>query len=143
MSSAKVGDRVRATYGENVIFGKVASVGNAFVNLDGVNARFYLVRSAWSIEVLAPPIADTYGTVVLDKDNDAWQRGDDGWYMADNDGESWSFDKLQKLAGPLTVLWTPVRAKQDCDAAPAAPSAHFSIDVHGTVHQNVDIALPI
>ena len=92
----------------------------------------------------APPIPDTYGTVVLDKDNDAWQRGDDGWYMASENDSPWSFDKLQKLAGPLTVLWTPdvlhVRAEQDCDAA---PSAHFSIDVHGTVHQNVDIALPI
>ena len=109
VSAVKVGDRVRVTCGGNVNFGLVKFVypSGVVVKVDVDGDPWFFRLSAWTVEVIAPLILDTYGTVVLDQDNDAWQRGDDGWYISDHDGSSWSFDKLQELAGPLTVLWTP------------------------------------
>ena len=111
--SAHKGDRVRATCGESVIVGTVTQANPGGVGVDvkvleSIGSYWYwLPTGAWTVEVIAPPIPDDYGTVVLDKDNGAWQRGVDGWYIAARDNGFWSFDKLQTIAGPVTVLWTP------------------------------------
>ena len=109
MSAVKRGDRVRLTCGESVVTGTVTGVayGGVEVMPDGFSSANYFLLAGWTVEVLPPPIPDTFGTVVLDRDNDAWQCSEDGWYLANDDSDPWSFDKLQKFAGPLTVLWTP------------------------------------
>ena len=102
----KVGDRVRATCGESVVIGTVASQQGEVVEVlvDGDASRFF--RSHWSIEVIAPLIPDVVGTIVRDADGDAWQRASSGWLIISEDGDH-SLNHVQKHYGPLTVLWTP------------------------------------
>ena len=109
MSGVKKGDRVRATCGENVIVGtasaSVFSYG-LYLSLDACQIALYLNTDDWSTEVIAPPIPDVVGTIVRDKNGDAWQRRAFGWYSADQDDRLYSLKSLPRLA-PLTVLWTP------------------------------------
>ena len=113
MSAVKVGDRVRLTCGESVIVG-VCSGGTllhtptVWVTPDGTDVTF-IYNTSWTVEVLAPPIPDVVGTIVRDRDGDAWQRDDDGWRCVDDDSR-YSVEKLQ-FCGPLTVLWTPEATK--------------------------------
>ena len=110
MTAAKVGDRVRATCGESVIVG-VCSGGTllhtptVWVTPDGTDVTF-IYNTSWTVEVLAPPIPDVVGTIVRDKDGDAWQCREGSWYLADNDDIGRSLNDLQ-FYGPLIVLWTP------------------------------------
>ena len=107
MTAVKVGDRVRATCGESVIVGAVERVdnGGCYVNIESGDISLWLYSGDWTVEVLAPPIPDVVGTIVRDRDGDAWQRDDDGWRCVDDDSR-YSVEKLQ-FCGPLTVLWTP------------------------------------
>ena len=108
VTAVKVGDRVRMTLDDNVIVGMVTGLEGAsvFIELAGVSARFYLTCSDWNIEVIAPPIPDVVGTIVRDKDGDAWQRHKGGWYLT-NDTFSSSLYQLELAYGPFTVLYTP------------------------------------
>ena len=111
MSAVKVGDRVRATCGESVIVGTVTHIDVGGVGVDvevpgSARALRYLFPDGWNVEVIAPPIPDVVGTIVRDKDSDAWQRQTFGWYLADRNDRSYSLKSLQRFA-PLTVLWTP------------------------------------
>ena len=115
MSGVKVGDRVRATCGESVIVGTVQHMypHRILVDVDGVNVTgFHVSYSCWSVEALAPPVIVAVGTIVRDKNGDAWQRRPFGWYLADQDDRLYSLMDLPRLA-PLTVLWTP-----DVEATP-------------------------
>ena len=111
MSAVKVGDRVRATCGESVIVGEVDGAypeGTApgfAVAVDGDISR-YFPSDVWTVEVLAPLIPDVVGTIVRDKQNDGWQRGEKVWRCL-NHGCSHTTEILQRTYGPLTVLWTP------------------------------------
>ena len=109
MTAVKVGDRVRATCGESVIVGEVTQFNQSGVLVvidgDGYGSR-WLRQIDWTAEVLAPPIPDVVGTIVRDRDGDAWQRQEYAWYLADDDDSAYSLDRLQIL-GPLIVLWTP------------------------------------
>ena len=109
VSTVKVGDRVRATCGENVIVGTVTWLDDNDLEVD-TGDTFGTIGigrpAAWSIEVIAPPIPDVVGTVVLDKDGDAWQRRENGWYSPDAD-ESFYDIKFVNFYAPLTVLYTP------------------------------------
>ena len=110
MSGVKVGDRVRATCGENVIVGTVTWLDENDLQVDTGDAfgTIGLGRpAAWSIEVIAPPIPDVVGTIVRDKDGDAWERCEGGWYSARPMlYNPYVFADLQEYA-PLEVLWTP------------------------------------
>ena len=110
MSTVKVGDRVRATCGESVIVGTVSSVypRGISVDVDGDEHRYYMVDGmSWTVEVVAPPIPNVAGTIVRDRNGEAWQRRAHGWYMADDGHGDYGLDDLQIRYGPLTVLWTP------------------------------------
>ena len=105
----KVGDRVRAACGESVIIGLVTGLHppeDVQVQPDGYTQSNLLNYAGWTIEVIAPPIPDVVGTIVRDKDGDAWQRRTFGWYLADQDDRLYSLESLRRLA-PFTVLWTP------------------------------------
>ena len=108
VSEVKKGDKVRMTGGESVIVGMVTGLecNSLFLELAGVNTRFYLTCSDWSIEVIAPPIPDVVGTIIRDRDGDAWQRHKSGWYLT-NDTFSSSLYQLELVYGPFTVLYTP------------------------------------
>ena len=107
MSAVKVGDRVRATCGESVIVGTVIMVTglSTRVQIDVVRESMWLMD--WTVEVLAPPIPDVVGTVVLDTDGDAWQRNDEFWRCVSSMYYKYTLADLQFRYGPLTVLWTP------------------------------------
>ena len=106
MSGVKVGDRVRATCGESVIVGEVKYVypDSVSVAVDGNEGMYYVIYGVWTVEVLAPPIPDAVGTIVRDKDGDAWQRGVEGWYSTSEEGGG-TLEWVQRHYGPLTVLW--------------------------------------
>ena len=110
--SAHKGDRVRATCGESVIVGTVTQANPGGVGVDvkvleSIGSYWYwLPTGAWTVEVIAPPIPDVVGTIVRDKDGDAWQRHEAGWYLT-NDTYSFSLYQLESIYAPLTVLWTP------------------------------------
>ena len=109
VSNVKVGDRVRATCGESVIVGEVTGRGDfgITVNVEGTDGhKHWMPTSVWNVEAIAPPIPDIVGTIVRDKNDEAWQRHEVGWYPADNDSDFYDFVYLQDYA-PLTVLWTP------------------------------------
>ena len=108
VSDAKVGDRVRATCGESVIVGTVDDVydDGVSITINGDRSR-YLTSDPWTVEVLAPPIPDVVGTVVLDTDGDAWQRNDEFWRCVSSIYYKYTLADLQFRYGPLTVLWTP------------------------------------
>ena len=58
-------------------------------------------------------VPDVVGTIVRDRDGDAWQRRERTWFMAGSEtAGSYDLDFLQGL-GPLEVLWTP-----DVEATP-------------------------
>ena len=108
VSTVKVGDRVRATCGESVVIGTVASHQGEVVEVlvDGDASRFF--RSHWSIEVIAPPIPDVVGTIVRDKAGDVWQRREKGWYIADDDADFYDINCLdQGSYAPFAVLYAP------------------------------------
>ena len=111
MTAVKVGDRVRATCGGSVIVGEVKHLypSGVHVHVDGEDIdddlRWFAFPT-WTFEVLAPPIPDVVGTIVRDRNGDAWQRREGSWYLADDDDVGRSLDVLQ-IYGPLTVLWTP------------------------------------
>ena len=109
MSTIKVGDKVRATCGESVIIGKVKVllVANAMeVVPDGAFRANILDLKSWRVEVIAPPICETYGAVVVDKEGDAWQRRTDGWRCIDYPGSpGLPTDVLQHHYGPVIVVW--------------------------------------
>ena len=79
----KVGDRVRCTLGESVLVGEVLEsyISSLAVRADGdddeCDTRVYLER--WTVEVLPPPIPDTIGTIVADRNGMAWERYERGW----------------------------------------------------------------
>ena len=108
METVKVGDRVRATCGESVIVGTVADVVPQAIGVrsDG-STRSTVIFDDWTVEVLAPPIPDVVGTVVLDTDGDAWQRNDEFWRCVSSVYYKYTLADLQFRYGPLTVLWTP------------------------------------
>ena len=109
MSSVKVGDRVRATCGESVIIGEAMGHddGGITVSVEGTDGhKHWLATSVWAFEVIAPPVPDVVGTIVRDKDGDAWQRCEDGWHLAGTDPSPLPLDRLRHCA-PFTVLWTP------------------------------------
>ena len=109
MTAVKVGDRVRATCGESVIVGAVTRLDeiNVFVEPAGIGTRLYLRACDWTVEVLVPPIPDVVGTIVRDRDGDAWQCRETGWYLAHDDDIPYSLDYLRNRFGPFDVLWTP------------------------------------
>jgi len=109
MSTVKVGDRVRATCEESVIVGEVKYVypESVSVAVDGDEGMYYVSDGVWTVEVLAPPIPDVVGTVVLDTDGDAWQRNDEFWRCVSSMYYKYTLADLQFRYGPLTVLWTP------------------------------------
>ena len=105
----KVGDRVRATCGESVIVGTVKGREEGWISvaLDGDgDYRRFLALDQWTVEILPPPIPDVVGTIVRDRDGDAWQRYDDSWWCIGT-SYRYSLAEVQKRYGPLTVLWTP------------------------------------
>ena len=51
-------------------------------------------------------VPDVVGTIVRDRDGDAWQRRERTWFMAGSETDSYDRNFLQGL-GPLEVLWTP------------------------------------
>ena len=109
VSGVKVGDRVRATCGENVIVGTVTYLDEGDLEVDTGDAfgTIGVGRPAdWNIEVIAPPISEVVGTIVRDADGDTWQRASSGWLIISEDGD-YGLDHVQKHYGPLTVLWTP------------------------------------
>ena len=110
MSTVKVGDRVRATCGESVIAGIVERIdsGGCYVNLTSCDISLWLYGADWTVEVLAPPIPDNRGTVVLDRYDSAWQRWASGWQAIGGDkSDMRTLPQLMFGFGPLTVLWTP------------------------------------
>ena len=118
----KVGDRVRATCGESVIVGTVATVLSAefSVIVDGDAARHesrYFLYADWIAEILPPPVPDVVGTIVRDRDGDAWQRYDDSWWCIGT-SYRYSLAEVQKRYGPLTVLWTPEVTPWQPDGTP-------------------------
>ena len=107
--NVKVGDRVRATCGESVIIGLVTGLHppeDVQVQPDGYTQSNLLNYAGWSIQVIAPLIPDVVGTIVRDKDGDAWQRQATGWYLT-NDTYPLSLYQMECVYAPLTVLWTP------------------------------------
>ena len=109
MSGVKVGDRVRARCGESVIIGVVKDKVSYGVSIlpDGNTRLNQCLFDGWTIEVIAPPIPDIVGTIVRDKDGDAWERCEGGWYSARPMlYNPYVFADLQEYA-PLEVLWTP------------------------------------
>ena len=62
---------------------------------DGDDNLYYLVDGVWTVEVIAPLISDVVGTIVRDKDGDAWQRQERGWYMT-NDYNPFPLDHVQR-----------------------------------------------
>ena len=108
MSGVKNGDRVRMTLGENALVGTADLVtpSGLYLSLDACQVALYLSIDDWSTEVIAPPIPDVVGTIVRDKNGDAWQRRTFGWYLADQNDRLYSLEDLQRFAS-LTVLWTP------------------------------------
>ena len=110
VSDAKVGDRARATCGESVVVGEVTKVyeSGVLVVIDGDRyGSRWINQLDWTVEVLAPPIPDVVGTVVLDTDGDAWQRDDEFWRCVSSVYYKYTLADLQFRYGPLTVLWTP------------------------------------
>ena len=109
MSTIKVGDRVRATCGESILVGTATDINVGGVGVEvlcgGGNCRYWL-PAGWTFEVIAPLIPDVVGTIVRDRDGDAWQRRERAWFMAGSETDSYDLDFLQGL-GPLEVLWTP------------------------------------
>ena len=109
MTAVNEGDRVRLTCGESVIVG-VCNRGTSYspslwVTPDGTDVTF-IYDTSWAAEVLPPPIPDVVGTIVRDKQNDGWQRGEKVWRCL-NHGCSDTTEILQRTYGPMTVLWTP------------------------------------
>ena len=107
MSTVKDGDRVRATCGESVIVGTVATAVDKglVIDVDGSTDVYFSFR-AWTIEVIAPPIPDVVGTIVRDRDGDAWQC-DGTWWRRTGSSIAYRLMEANDLSGPLTVLWTP------------------------------------
>ena len=85
-------------------FGQYLTCTAPFGHLD--NHKITWQQTPRRVEVIAPPIPDIVGTIVRDKDGDAWQRHEAGWYSA-GAMSSRSIDELHDDYGPLTVLWTP------------------------------------
>ena len=111
-NTIKVGDEVRATYGNSVIVGKVArfDAGGITVSVEGTDGhRHWLSTSVWTVEVIAPPIPDVVGTIVRDVAGDAWQRCEDGWHATNADHDVYDLKYLHDDYGPLEVLWTPAQ----------------------------------
>ena len=108
MTAVKVGDRVRATCGENVIVGVVerADDGGCYVKFESCSIALWLFSGDWTVEVLAPSVPDVVGTIVTDRLGAAWQRDASGWKQV---GRSGPLSLGHTLAdyGPLFVLWTP------------------------------------
>ena len=107
MSGVKNGDRVRMTLGENAVVGTADLVtpDGLYLSLDACQIALYLDTNDWSTEVIAPPIPDVVGTIVLDRDGDAWQRYRDGWCTTRKDVFC-SLTELQEY-GLSGFLWTP------------------------------------
>ena len=102
MSGVRVGDRVRLTCGESVIVGTATMVdADLSVDVDGDGPRVFLT-DLWAVEVLLPPV----GTVVLDRNNFAWQSTRQGWKQV-GFRERYSLAYIDIYYGPLVVLWTP------------------------------------
>lgn len=97
MTAVKVGDRVRLTLEDSVIVGTVADVVPHAIGVrsDG-STRSTLIFDDWTV----------VGTIVRDKDGDAWQRHAFGWRQSLDD-VTLSLADLQWAHGLLTVLWTP------------------------------------
>ena len=108
--AVKVGERVRATCGESVIVGTVKNLypEGLSIYVDGDYHRYYMADGVWTVEVLAPPIPDVRGTVVIDRYDSAWQRWASGWQAIGGDtSDMRTLPQLMVGFGPLTVLWTP------------------------------------
>lgn len=101
---AVVGERVRCTLGDNVIVGIFhGTYGSGRTVEVVVNDRICSLAGGWTVEVLdvpEPPV----GTVVVDREGDAWQRRPHGWQSACPAFTAPTFDKLEAEWGPLTVL---------------------------------------
>ena len=111
VSTVRVGDRVRVTCGESVVVGTVTNVrpygvDGVDVLADGCTESNAFRFENWAFEVIAPPIPDVVGTIVRDRDNDAWQQNHHGWVSA-NTSHIYKLDALRSAYGPLTVVWTP------------------------------------
>lgn len=99
MTSLKKGDRVRCTLGENVLVGVVVedAIGWIYMTPGGATRLVYLDRYHWTIEVIALPIPEVDGTIVVDTEGQAWQRGTDYWFRAGSN-----------VAWPLSDIDSPV-----------------------------------
>ena len=96
MTDFKVGDRVRATLGENVLVGEVAAVPVADeleVNI-GEEWPRYISPGRWQVEKMAPPLPTKFGAVVRNtKTGMVYMRGNNGTTMPWVDsyhGDTWA-----------------------------------------------------
>jgi hypothetical protein len=87
MTDFKVGDRVKATLGENVLVGIVRSVreDEVLVEADGDKQGIWLYHNVWRIEKASPPLPTKYGAVIGHKTEANWKPYvlvDGKWYCA-------------------------------------------------------------
>lgn len=64
-----------------------------------------------TIEVLAPPATvippePPYGAICIDRDGDAWQHRDDGWWLG-GEVEPWTWAELHNTCTPIRVVFDP------------------------------------
>ena len=90
----KVGDRVRATLGENVLVGRVVMIGanpaTIRVEPDGAGHYLWLTPSAgWQIEKVSPPLPTKVGAIIRTEYGEYYVRGD-------NSVEPWMFLSASK-----------------------------------------------
>lgn len=105
----KVGDRVRVT---TVHTGTITRIDDEQFLLETSPGRLisgsFLGDTELAWVVLAPP-EPPVGTVVIDKNGLAWQRGDVDnevpWWAADVDEYDRSWGSLNDERGPLTVIY--------------------------------------
>jgi hypothetical protein len=122
-STPKQGDRVRCTLGESVVVGTFSrhfSDGSFSVLPDGAQNLRNIFGSAWTVEVLRPPVPDVEGTIVRDRFGTAWQRLAAGWRPVGgirfgNDLDRYYFRSLGHIEmyyGPLEVARFDTEADQ-------------------------------
>lgn len=111
MGEFKVGDRVRATLGdENMLVGKAAAVDSTGVYIklfdhDGGYLAWY--SDGWRIEKVSPPLPTKVGAIVRTAGMNLRVLTDELlWYLVD--GEGTPYLSGQDLAQPIEVIFDGV-----------------------------------